>query len=102
MADTSKFQTLSPLQLSIAVGYLMAKLPDADLAELDAMLDGDEVQAAQDAALKDPKALSWTRMSSHTRHAVRQSKRDSRVQAAADSAETLRRFPDMNRIKAGF
>lgn len=98
MADAPKFQTLSPLQLSIAVGFLMSRLPEGDLAELDAMLDGDDVQAAQDAAYKPKDALAWVQMSSHTRHAVRQSRRQDAQRRTANDAETLKRFPHMNRI----
>lgn len=98
MADTPKFQTLSPVQLSIAVGYLMSQLPEGALAELDAMLDGDDVQVAEDAAGKPADKRSWHSMNSHTRHAVRQSRRQSAQQRTASDAETLKRFPHMNRI----
>jgi hypothetical protein len=99
MADTPKFQTLSPVQLSIAVGYLMSQLPEGALAELDAMLDGDDVQVAEDAAGKSPEKRSWHSMNSHTRHAVRQSRRQAARQQTANDAETLKRFPHMNRIR---
>ena len=99
MADEVNFQTLSPVQLSIAVGFLMSRLPDDVLAELDAMLDGDKSQVAEDAAFKNKEALAWVQMNSHTRHAVRQSKRDGRNKFAADRAATLERFPNMDRIR---
>lgn len=99
MADAPKFQTLSPMQLSIAVGFIMSRMPESDLAELDAMLDGDDVQAAQDAAYKPKDALAWVQMNSHTRHAVRQSKRQSAQQRTASDAAALERFPHMGRIR---
>lgn len=102
MADGTKFQTLSPLQLSVAVGFMMSLLPEDKLAELDAMLDNDEAQVAADAALKPEKARAWAAMNSHTRHAVRQARSHTAQQASAAQGKALEMFPDMARIKTAF
>jgi hypothetical protein len=75
----------------------MSQLPEGSLAELDAMLDGDEAQVAEDAAHKPQKQQSWVAMNSHTRHAVRQSRRQDVQKRTAEDASIRERFPNMYR-----
>ena len=90
---------MDPTKVEIILKFYVDNLPEDKLAELDALIDGDTAQVAQDAATKPPERRSWLAMDSHRRHAVRQAKRGAREQAARNTASFDARFPNMDRLR---
>ena len=89
---------MSPEDMETVLKFYMNNLPEDKLAELDAMLNGDAEQVAQDAAMKPQDRQAWLALDSGRRHAVRKAKRDAgRARQAADAAYEAR-YPHANRL----
>lgn len=89
---------MSPGDMETILKFLMERLPEEELAELDARLEGDAAAApvSMDAALA--KRQAWLGMDSRRRHAVRQARRENRTANAAFDAEFEAMFPNANRL----
>ena len=88
---------MGPTEMETVLKFLMSKLPESDLAELDAQLAG-EVRAetlASDSAGRS--RASWLAMDAETRHGVRKGRAQTVAARVADEAEIAKAFPHMYR-----
>lgn len=80
--------------------FLMSKLSEADLAELDVMLVGPgsgEAEVAQDAAVVQRK--NWIDMGAKARLVTRKARYDRVANDSASRKDFTERFPDAGRLK---
>ncbi len=91
---------MSPSETEIAIKFLMAKLPEHDLAALDAQLAGgaQDSSLAMDAASVERR--KWLEHDPRTRIAIRKSKFDRLAQDSAGQKGFAERFPDVARVRS--
>lgn len=91
----------STTDIQTILQFFMEQLPEDKLAELDARIDGSASEnPAMDAALA--KRGQWLALDSHTRQAIRESKRHGQAQDAQNAARFKEMFPHADRIKHGY
>ena len=88
---------LNPTEMQIALKFLMGKLDEGSLAELDAMLAGSNEEVAQDAALT--KRREWIDLGARARMAVRKAKYSKLASDAASSKSFADRYPSATAIR---
>ena len=84
-------------QLETAVSFLIARLPENELAELDAQLEGAAPQSSGNLA-QDSARKAWLSLGSSGRQTVRRSKQARITEDAANLKSFHDRFPHANRL----
>lgn len=85
-------------QLETAVSFLIARLPEDQLAELDGLLEGAAPQPSGNLA-QDSARKAWLSLGSSGRQTVRRSKQARVTQDAANQKAFLERFPNADRLR---
>ncbi|WP_167350061.1 DUF2213 domain-containing protein [Methylobacterium platani] len=88
---------MGPTEVETILKFLMSKLSESELAELDAQLAGEgrAENLASDARLRDRR--NWLALDARARHGVRKSRGQTVAARAADEAEITKAFPHMYR-----
>lgn len=89
---------MTPGQIETALNFLISKLPEDQLAELDAQMEGATLEPSPGIA-EDSARKAFLALGSAGRHAVRQSRKGRFAQDAATRAAAEKAFPNMNRLK---
>ena len=88
---------MSPVEMKTILEYLMSKLSDAELAELDEMLAGGSTSEPVQAA--DSKRREWIALDARARIAARRARQNRIMGTPAERAEYAARFPNAGRLK---
>ncbi len=88
---------MGPTEVETILKFLMSKLSESDLAELDAQLAGEgrAENLASDARLRD--RSNWLALDARARHGARKGRAQTYAASAADAAEIAKAFPHMYR-----
>ncbi|TGD96206.1 hypothetical protein [Methylobacterium nonmethylotrophicum] len=89
---------MGPTEMETVIKFLMSKLSEPDLAELDALLAGEgrAENLAEDSARGTRGA--WLAMDAKTRHGVRKGRQQTAVGRSETYAEAAKTFPHMHRL----
>ena len=88
---------MTPGQIETALTFLISKLPEDQLAELDAQMEGASMEPSSSLA-QDSARKAWLELGSAGRQAVRTTRRSRITQDAASNAEFAKQFPHLNRL----
>lgn len=85
---------MTPTQIDTAIKFLASKLPEDQLAEFDALMEGGAAEPAMDSA-----RAAWGALDSAGRNRIRAARTGRIAQDEASRAEMAERFPHANRLK---
>lgn len=89
---------MSPQEMQTILEFLVAKLPEEQLAELDAVLEGGKgAKTAMDSAIGDVERREFMRIGPHARMAIRRS-RQRRIAQDEAPQSYAERFPHSDRL----
>ena len=90
---------MTPEQMQLVLNYLMAKLPEDQLAELDQMLDGGSSNTAPAMDARSAQRRDWCALGFSTRNHIRKAKSGQQAHDSAAARGFAERYPEAARIR---